>query len=116
MMAKYQDVQAYIEAAPESYQESLYKIREIIMTGIKGVKEKIAWGMPSYYKQGYLIHFAIFKQHIGLYPGINAIQAFSLEFDQLALKYSKGGVQLPLAKELPLDLIKAIVSYQAKNG
>lgn len=56
-----------------------------------------------------------FKKHIGLYPGAKAIENFS---DRLTeYKTSKGAVQLPYSKPLPLSLIAEIAKwcYETEN-
>lgn len=65
--------------------------------------------MPTYRKNHNLIHFAAFKKHIGLYPGAEAVEAFA---DKLKdFKTSKGTIQLPYDKPLPLDLIVQIAKW-----
>ncbi len=56
-----------------------------------------------------MIQFAAFKKHIGLYPGLAAVEAFA---DKLqAYKTSKGAIQFPYNKPLPLELIKEIALW-----
>src|SRR5690606_38723786 len=75
----------------------------------KETLEKISYGMPTFYYNGNLIHFAMHKNHLGLYPGTGAINHFK---DQLqAYKTSKGTVQFPLNQPLPEKLIAGIIAY-----
>ena len=87
------------------------------MAPIKGslpeAKEKISWSMPTYWKGRNLIQFAAFKKHIGLYPGPEAVEAFA---DRLTdYKTSKGTIQIPYSKPLPLELIGEIAAWCEKN-
>jgi uncharacterized protein YdhG (YjbR/CyaY superfamily) len=65
--------------------------------------------MPTYWKGRNIIHFAAFKKHIGLYPGDEAVAAFS---DQLkGFVVSKGTIRLPYTQELPEALIGKIARW-----
>lgn len=69
--------------------------------------------MPTYWKKRNLIQFAVSKKHIGLYPGPAAVEAFA---DRLqGYKTSKGTIQLPYDKPLPLDLICEIAVWCGKE-
>lgn len=81
--------------------EDVYKV---ISDAMPNAEERISWGMPTFWKGRNIIHFAAAKKHIGLYPGPEAIEFFA---DRLQdYKTSKGAIQFPNNKELPLDLIK----------
>ncbi|MCI8664339.1 MAG: hypothetical protein HFG69_13985 [Hungatella sp.] len=102
-------IEEYIERQPEYARPYLRQINEAIRSAIPEAKEKISWSMPTYRKNHNLIHFAAFKKHIGLYPGAEAVEAFA---DKLKdFKTSKGTIQLPYDKPLPLDLIVQIAKW-----
>lgn len=75
--------------------------------------ETISYQMPTFRYNGNLIHFAAFKNHIGLYPGPDVIQHFASELQ--AYKTSKGAIQIPLDKPLPKKLIESIVLYNVEK-
>ena len=60
-----------------------------------------------------LIHFAANKRHIGLYPGEEAVAAFAEQLKDY--KTSKGTIQFPYAKPLPLELIAEIAAWCGEN-
>jgi uncharacterized protein YdhG (YjbR/CyaY superfamily) len=63
---------------------------------------------------GNLVHFAAFKSHLGFYPGAAGIEAF---LDQLGdYETSKGTVQFPMDKPIPVKLIKDIVKFRVKQN
>ena len=65
--------------------------------------------MPTFWKGRNIIHFAAFRNHIGIYPGGEATQIFA---DRLTeYKTSKGTIQFPHDGELPLDLIREIAVW-----
>lgn len=106
------DVDAYIKSFPEDVQQRLNAIREVIRQEAPQASERICMRMPTYDLNGkWLVHFAAFKKHIGFYPQPEGIAAFK---ERLAgYKTSKGAVQFPLDKPLPLDLIREIVRFRA---
>jgi len=111
-MNKTETIDEYIQLFPEDIQVVLLKLREVIKETAPEATEKISWDMPTFVLHGNLIHFACFKHHIGLYPGVDAIVAFKERISEY--KNSKGTVQFPLSKPLPIDLIKEIVLFNVK--
>lgn len=102
-------IDEYITAQPESVQPFLHQIRDTIRAALPCAEERISWSMPTYWSEHNIIHFAAFKKHIGLYPGEKAIEHFAERLAQY--KTSKGGVQLPYSKPLPLELIAEIAEW-----
>ena len=76
--------------------------------------EKISWSMPTYWKNHNLIQFAAFKKHIGLYPGVKAVEAFEGKLKEY--KTSKGAIQFLYDKPLPLELIGEIAKWCEKEN
>lgn len=71
-------------------------------------------GAPTYDLNGKrLVHFAVFKKHIGFYPDPDGIVAFKDKLKEY--KTSKGTVLLPLNKHLPLELIREMAEYRVKS-
>lgn len=104
-------VLSYISAADEEHQGRLLALRQAILKAVPGLKEKISWGMPTFYLKGNVIHFALHKGHIGIYPGPNTI----LHFQEALLPYktSKGTIHLPHRQELPLALVQQMTRFSA---
>ena len=102
-------IDEYILAQPEEVRPRLNQIRDAIRQAIPEAVEKISWSMPTFWKRYNLIHFAAFKKHIGLYPGPEAVAEFE---DRLTeYKCTKGTIQLPHNKPLPLELIGEIAGW-----
>lgn len=98
---------------PESTSSELEKIRALIRELIPSYIEEIKYGIPTViYKGKNLIHFAEYKDHIGIYPGPEAINAFKEELKTFGL--SKGTIRIPRDLDLPIDLIKKIVQFRIK--
>jgi uncharacterized protein YdhG (YjbR/CyaY superfamily) len=106
----YTTIDEYIAQSPPELIERLQILRKTIRAAAPDAVEKISWSMPTFYQNGNLVHFAAFKKHIGFFPGADGIEAFK---DRMrAYSVSKGGVQLPNDKPLPLDLVAEIVRYR----
>ena len=108
-------IEEYIKRQPEQVQPYLKQINEAVKAAIPDTTEKISWSMPTYWKKHNLIQFAAFKKHIGLYPGPEAVQAFA---DRLkGYKTSKGAIQFPYDKPMPIELIAEIAKWcEKENG
>ena len=107
-----ESIPEYIAGFPEDVQQLLEQVRNAIKKAAPAATEKISYAMPTYYLEGNLVHFAAYKHHIGFYPAPSGLEAF--EKDIAKYKHSKGAVQFPLDKPLPLSLITRIVKYRVK--
>jgi uncharacterized protein YdhG (YjbR/CyaY superfamily) len=107
-------IDEYIAAQPDSIQPLLHQVRDALRAALPDAEERISWSMPTFWKKHNIIHFAAAKKHIGLYPGDKAIEHFA---DRLAqYKTTKGAVQLPYSKPLPLGLIADIAKWCYETG
>ena len=110
----YSDIDSYIEGFPSDIQLILRQVRETIKKAAPDASEKISYRMPTYYMNGNLVHFAAFTHHIGFYPTPTGIEKFNKE---LAIyKSSKGAVQFPIDKPMPLELITKIVLFRVEEN
>lgn len=108
-------IDEYIAAQSEQAQPYLRQVRESLRAVLPDAQEKISWRMPTYWQGRNIIHFAAFKNHLGIYPGSEAVAQFA---DRLQdYQTSKGAIQFPYSRPLPLDLIADIAHwcYQASN-
>ncbi len=108
------DVDSYIADFPENVQALLRQFRKIITETVPEAEEVISYQMPSYKYHGMMLHFAAFKNHVGLYPGPSAITAFKDELQNYST--SKGTVQFKLDEPLPVALIAKIAAHRAKEN
>ena len=115
-MAKtnFKSVDEYITSFPKDVQKKLESIRQIINKSAPEAEETINYQIPTFKLNGNLVHFAAFKNHIGFYPAPSGLKAFKKEIS--SYKSSKGSVQFPLDKPIPLTLIKKIVKYRVKEN
>jgi uncharacterized protein YdhG (YjbR/CyaY superfamily) len=107
-------IDSYISHFPKEIQKKLQEIRTVIKKNAPGAKEKISYGLATFYLNGNLIHFGAFKNHIGLYATPSGNEAFKKELSKY--KGSKGSVHFPLDKPLPVALIAKIAKYRVKEN
>lgn len=106
-------IDEYIMQFAVDKSQILMKIRDVISKAAPKAKEKISYGMPTFFLNGNLVHFAAQKNHIGFYPAPSGIEKFK---EQLAgYKSSKGAVQFPYGKPIPYDLISEIVKFRVSE-
>ena len=103
-------VDEYIAACPPERQEMLRAVRQTVRENAPDATEKISWGMPTWWQRENLIHFALGKHHLGVYPGAEAMVVFAPKF--AGLKTSKGAVQFPLKDPIPHALIAEITRWR----
>ena len=108
------NIDEYIAGFPDDVQEMLEQIRMTIRKAAPDAEETISYQMPTFTLKGsYLVYFAAYKKHIGLYPAPRGIEEFKEELS--AYDGGKGTVRFPLDKPIPFDLISKIVKFRVKE-
>ncbi|HEV2126730.1 MAG TPA: DUF1801 domain-containing protein [Chloroflexota bacterium] len=111
---RFTTIDEYIATFREEVQERLQRLRQLIRETVPEAVEAISYQMPTFKLGGKnLIHFAAFKNHIGVYPTPSGVEAFKEELSPY--KNAKGSVQFPLNQPLPFNLIKRIVEYRVNE-
>jgi uncharacterized protein YdhG (YjbR/CyaY superfamily) len=110
----FHSIDEYIATFPPEIQALLESVRATIHAAAPEAEEKISYQMPTFVLNGNLVHFAAFKQHIGLYPAPSGIGAFQQEL--APYKGAKGSVRFPISQPLPLELISAIVRFRVAEN
>jgi len=115
-MAKtnFQSIDEYIATFPKEIQKILMEIRDTIKAAAPDAEEKISYQMPTFFLNGNLIHFAAFKNHIGIYPTPSGTEAFKRELSKY--QGAKGSVRLPIDEPMPLKLITRIVKFRVAEN
>src|SRR5690606_29655852 len=106
-------VDEYIAQFDTAAQKLLEKLRQRIRKAAPEATETMSYQMPTFRQKGNLIHFALSKNHLGVYPGPEAIEAFQEQLHEF--KTSKGTIQFPLDKEIPDEIIEAIVHFNLER-
>ncbi|MES1218685.1 MAG: DUF1801 domain-containing protein [Bacteroidota bacterium] len=111
---KFKSVDDYISVFPVSTRSFLKEMRKTIKEAAPDAEEVISYNMPAFKQNGMLVFYAGYNEHIGFYPTPGGLIAFK---DEIAkYKSSKGAVQFPLDKPLPLALISKMVKFRVKQN
>ncbi|MCU0446353.1 MAG: DUF1801 domain-containing protein [Microscillaceae bacterium] len=113
-MQTFETLDEYIANYTESTQKILQSIRQLIQELAPEAQECISYGMPTFKLKGVLVHFAAFKNHIGLYALPSGNQAFQSQLTPY--KTGKGSIQFPLDQAIPYDLIREIVKFRIQEN
>jgi uncharacterized protein YdhG (YjbR/CyaY superfamily) len=109
---RFKTVDEYISGFPKGTQRILEQMRRTIKSAVPGAQETISYQIPTFKMKGTTIaHFAAFKEHIGFYPP--APKAFTEEVSRYA--GPRGNLKFPIDEPMPLELVKRIVKYRARQ-
>jgi uncharacterized protein YdhG (YjbR/CyaY superfamily) len=98
----------YLARVPEPARRTLKKIRAAIRSAAPPeATEVISYGIPAFKHKGVLVWYAAFSNHCSLFPTGAVIEAFKNELNGFTI--SKGTIQFPVDKPLPLGLVKKLV-------
>ena len=112
MTQTFSTIEEYIATFEGDKKTILQSISDFVQKIVPEAKATINYKMPTYKLNGNLIHFAMFKNHVGIYPGDEMIVHF--KEDLKAYKTIKGTIQLPLDQDIPFDLLEKIILYKAE--
>lgn len=104
------DVDAYIAALPEPARARLLQLCALVREEAPQARERMAYGMPTWHHHENLVHLGGYAKHVGIYPAPEAILVFAEELTSYPA--SKGAIQIPHERELPLDLLRRIVRWR----
>lgn len=134
MNIKANNVDEYVQNAPEERHQALNKLREVILENLpKGFHEELNYGMPGYvvphsiYPSGYhcdpklplpFMGFASQKNHIafyhmGIYADDKLLNWFQEEYKKVVpskLDMGKSCIRFKNVKNIPYELIGQLVS------
>ena len=103
----------YINDGEKSHQPYLNQVYRLIKAKMPTATEAIKYQMPTFQLNGKnIVHFACFKNHLGFYPEPLTIAHFAPELKAANFKFSKGAIQFPYERELPVDLITQMLDYR----
>lgn len=113
MKAPAKDIDSYLAGVSPPARAILEKLRSVILSVAPDAEEVISYGMPAFKCHGMLVGFAAWKEHCGFYPwNSSTVDEFKKELKGYTT--SKGAIQFPLTKPLPVTLVKKIVKARMK--
>ena len=114
MKTSYKTIDEYVKTFPPEVRRILETMRQTIHEAAPDAVEAISYQIPAFRLNGTLVYFAAFKDHVGFYPTASGVEEFRKDLSRY--KTSKGAVQFPLDKPLPIDLIKRVVRYRVQEN
>lgn len=108
------EVEKYIAGAPAPAKSKLKEMRAAIRAALpRGASEAISYRIPAFRLGGIVVWYAAFAEHCSLFPTAAVIGQFEKEL--AGYNTSKGTIQFPLDKPLPVALIKRIVRARVQQ-
>ena len=90
-------------------------IRQTIRKAAPEAVETISYQMPTFKLSGkFLVSFAAWKNHIGLYPIPSGTEAFKKEISPY--RGAKSTARFPIGEPIPYDLVKQMVMFRMKEN
>jgi len=111
----FKNIDEYLALQPVQVRAALQKLRKIIKSVAPESEEVISYSMPAFKYHGMLVGFAGWKNHAGFYPwNSRTVDEFKDELKKYTT--SKGAIQFPLDKPIPVTLVKKIVKTRMKDN
>ncbi len=108
--AGFATIDDYHALVPAEVRRLLDILRKAIRSAAPDAEEVISYNMPGFRWNGMLVWYAANKHHIGFYPSASPLVVFKDELTPY--KTSKGAIQFPLDRPIPVALVKKIVKYR----
>jgi uncharacterized protein YdhG (YjbR/CyaY superfamily) len=112
--ARFKTVDEYLSSFPKAVSDRLKALRKTIRQAAPNAEELISYNMPAYKLHGFLVSFAAWKKHIGLYPIPAGDATFKKQIENY--KDAKSTAQFPYDEPLPLKLIARLVKFRVKEN
>lgn len=111
---KCKTIDEYVRTFPKDVQGVLERLRQTIRKTAPQAVETISYDMPTFKLDGkFLVSFAAWKSHIGLYPIPSGTAAFQKEVSPY--RGAKSTVRFPLEKPIPHDLVEKLVLFRMRE-
>jgi uncharacterized protein YdhG (YjbR/CyaY superfamily) len=114
MTEKIKNIDEYIAGFDVEIQKTLNELRNFIKTEAPEAIEKISYGMPTFYLNGNLVHFAAFKDHYGFFPSPSGIDEFGKEL--IPYRPGKGTLCFPFNKQIPWEILRKVIHYRVEEN
>jgi uncharacterized protein YdhG (YjbR/CyaY superfamily) len=102
--------EAYFAALSPELRQRMLEIRRLIQSCAPQLEETFGYGMPAFKAQKIIVYYAVFKNHIGLFPGKAAVEWIRHSWPQCVK--GKATIQIQHTEAIPEDLIAALVNFR----
>jgi len=107
-------VDHYIARAPAPARPMMRALRTAIASAVpRDAAETISYRIPAVKRERVLVWFAAFRDHCSLFPGASIVARFKEDLEPY--KTSKGTIQFPIERRLPVALVKKIVRARVRD-
>jgi uncharacterized protein YdhG (YjbR/CyaY superfamily) len=109
------NIDEYLAGVPEPARTNLNRMRAAIRSVLPPeAAETISYRIPAFKCKRVLVWFAAFSDHCSLFPTASVIEEFKNELKSFST--SKGTIQFPTDKPLPIALIKRLVKARVAQN
>lgn len=108
---RYETVDDYLAAATPEARVILERIREAVRAAVPEATECISYQMPALKLRKVFFYYAVFKQHVGIYPPVKGDDALAAEL--APFRGPKGNLQFRLAADVPYALVARVAAALA---
>jgi uncharacterized protein YdhG (YjbR/CyaY superfamily) len=112
----FKSVDEYIASRPENVRPMLERVRTAIHQAIPEAEEAISYQIAAFKLRGRVVlYFAGWKDHYSVYPASDALVE-ELGDALASHRVSKGTIRFSLSEPVPVQLIKRIAKFKAKEA
>jgi uncharacterized protein YdhG (YjbR/CyaY superfamily) len=106
----------YLATFPPEVQADLIRIFDAIRAAVPEAEEAISYQIPAFRHHGWIFYVAAYAKHYSLSapPPTALYEEFAGPL--AGYKTSKAAIQIPKDKPLPLDLIRDMAAFRAKEN
>jgi uncharacterized protein YdhG (YjbR/CyaY superfamily) len=107
-------IDEYIQTFPSDTQVVLQAVRRAIREAAPGAVEAISYRIPTFKLDGkYLVYFAGYDRHVGVYPAPKGDAAFQKKI--APYRSGKATIRFALDEPIPHGLLREIVLFRTKE-
>ena len=113
MQSKAKTVLAYLKEVPAERQAALKKLRDLCRATLTGFEESMAYGGPSYSREGVVeVGFASQKHFIGLYTlcvRTDVMKAHKDLLNMIGVSYGKGAIRYSKPERIDFKVVEKLL-------
>jgi uncharacterized protein YdhG (YjbR/CyaY superfamily) len=102
---KAKNIDQYIKEAPLDAQPHLNELRNIFKKELKDAEEVIAWGIPFYKKDEYIVGFTNLNGYVSFGFTKTFNEEIKKEFEKKGYKTTMKTIKIYFNQEVPRDLV-----------